>query len=300
MNPRGFDAFMGNDEDSLPYEYSGIYAMTTEFAPTSLHGQQTQLDFIDPELLGPSPEAPIAQSEESKRPRQIPPLKSPQAAQQHFDIGQHPPRCFCGKQFTRSFTLNRHIQESVGNGEFPCTTCTAYQGKDAFKRKRDLQKHIERVHACDRAELEAMFPPRETEMFAIPVCHFPDCEYSRASDFKKLPPKEQEKNRPFHQRSDYPKHMRDEHNWSPFNCNATDCPRHGKKGFFSQVAFEKHYGEKHPGVTIPRFNACRCIGTEKCIAMDMLNAAAARSAYNLRISRGTNGGVLELQALLTG
>ncbi|KAI0115643.1 hypothetical protein GGR51DRAFT_414965 [Nemania sp. FL0031] len=170
---------------------------------------------------------------------------------QHFVVFKQPPQCFFGAQFARLFTLNRHIQESVSDGRFPCTQCSSHQGEDAFKRKRDLQKHLRQVHGYGPAELEALFPSRETDMITIPVCHFSDCDYFRAPDFKKKSPQEQKENRPFHRQSDYPKHMRDEHNWSPFNCKVTDCPRNGKKGFFSKAAYEKHYEEKHPGVAAP-------------------------------------------------
>ncbi|KAI3335757.1 hypothetical protein F4824DRAFT_489379 [Ustulina deusta] len=179
-------------------------------------------------------------------------LPSPHVGQ-HFVISQSPFKCHCGKEFARLYTLERHIQSARKHvvPEHPCHECTAYQGKNGFRRKDHLVQHLRVFHKYDHDQLAALFRPRRTRMLHIPVCHFESCEYYRGPEFKDLDIGQQEKNRPFDKQSDYTAHMKEEHDWSPYPCKVPGCTKLDGKGFFSTTALEKHCKEKHPGSTIP-------------------------------------------------
>ncbi len=172
---------------------------------------------------------------------------------QHFVISKSPFKCHCGKEFARLYTLERHIQSARKHvvPEHPCHECTAYQGKNGFRRKDHLVQHLRVFHKYDHDQLAALFRPRRTRMLHIPVCHFESCEYYRGPEFKDLDIGQQEKNRPFDKQSDYTAHMKEEHDWSPYPCKVPGCTKLDGKGFFSTTALEKHCNEKHPGSTIP-------------------------------------------------
>ncbi|KAI1127068.1 hypothetical protein F5Y10DRAFT_201285 [Nemania abortiva] len=168
----------------------------------------------------------------------------------HFVVSANPFKCRCGKEFAKLFTLERHIQQFGGAGGYPCTECTVYQDKSAFKRKDHLVQHLRCIHGYDDDKLATLYPPRQSRRFQIPVCHFQSCEYYRSPAFGDLPIGEQEKNRPFDKQSHYTTHMKLEHDWSPYTCKVPGCDKIGRKGFFSATSFGKHCKDKHPGATI--------------------------------------------------
>ncbi|KAI1164562.1 hypothetical protein F5B18DRAFT_615217 [Nemania serpens] len=187
--------------------------------------------------------------------------KTNNPAQEHSspgDVGQHrivsrePFKCLCEKQFTRLHTLKRHIQGTQKHlPVYPCSECAAYQGQHGFKRKDHLVQHLRSFHKYGHDELPTVFAPRNARRLNIPVCHFESCEYYRDPTFKDLPIGQQESNRPFDTQSDYTRHMKVEHDWSPYPCRAPFCAKYDGKGFFNYTALEKHCKEKHPGSTIP-------------------------------------------------
>ncbi|KAI1313206.1 hypothetical protein F5Y03DRAFT_338402 [Xylaria venustula] len=172
---------------------------------------------------------------------------------QHFVISKSPFRCQCGKEFTRLYTLERHIGDSKKHlvPKYPCPhECTAYHGKNGFRRKDHLVQHLRFFHKYKDGELATISRPRQTQMLNVSVCPFQSCEYYRDTEFKDWGISRQEKNRPFDKQSDYTRHMKQEHDWSPYPCKVLGCSKTDGKGFFSFTAFEKHYKEKHPGTTI--------------------------------------------------
>ncbi|KAI1758361.1 hypothetical protein F4782DRAFT_525057 [Xylaria castorea] len=162
--------------------------------------------------------------------------------------------CHCGQHFTRLGSLERHVQNNtkqLDSDLYPCAGCTAYQGKNGFKRQDHLVQHLRVFHKWDDDQLATLFLPRQTHKFKVPVCHFPECDYYRGPDFKDMGIREQEKNRPFDKQSHYTEHMKLEHDWSPYPCKVTGCKKVNGTGFFSTTTLEKHYKDKHPGSAIP-------------------------------------------------
>lgn len=107
-------------------------------------------------------------------------------------------------------------------------------------------QHLRHAHHYSDAELHDKFPARKATMYVKPVCRFPTCPYYRDAGFKDQPEPFQEANKPFAKQSDYTKHMRDVHEWSPYPCKVHSCDRTDKKGYFSFKALQKHREEKHP------------------------------------------------------
>lgn len=167
--------------------------------------------------------------------------------ERHGIASQNPFKCHCGRDFTRLYTLKRHIGGIQKDGviKFECPDCTAYRGKNGFKRKDHLVQHLRRFHNYRDDQLW----PRQARRYDIPVCHFESCEFSRLPEFKEMPIGQQEKNRPFDKQSDYTRHMKEEHDWSPYPSKVPGCGKIDGKGFFNETARVKHCAEKHPGST---------------------------------------------------
>ena len=198
-------------------------------------------------------------------------------AGQHFVIGNSRPfKCFCGQEFTKLYSLERHVrvlgEEKHPESGHPCPKCPAYQGKNAFLRKDHLVQHYRYFHKYTDDQLKDLFPPRVqsgARRFVSPAtCHFETCEYYRGPEFTELDYAQQERNRPFNKQSEYTMHMRQEHNWSPYPCRVSGCDKLDAKGYFSISALEKHYKEKHPRSNITPQNTRKGVtadtGKVKC------------------------------------
>ncbi|KAI1119679.1 hypothetical protein F5Y10DRAFT_273971 [Nemania abortiva] len=107
-------------------------------------------------------------------------------AVKHFVFGKDPFQCHCGVEFTSLFALERHIQHNQENliPKYPCTDCTSHQGKNGFKRKERLVKHLRRIHGYSDDKLYKKFPRQRPHQLAVPICHFEDCEYYREPEFR--------------------------------------------------------------------------------------------------------------------
>ncbi|KAI1272991.1 hypothetical protein F5Y07DRAFT_276953 [Xylaria sp. FL0933] len=171
---------------------------------------------------------------------------------QHLVVSKYPFKCHCGQEYTKLSSLERHVRGSDKSlvAKHSCHECTAYQGKDGFRRKDHLVQHLRVFHKYDNDQLATLFRPRQGRMYNIPVCHFESCEYYRGPEFKGMGIGRQMNNRPFHRQSDYTMHMKREHDWSPYPCKVAGCNKLDGKGFFNITALEKHCKEKHPGCTI--------------------------------------------------
>ncbi|TGJ79356.1 hypothetical protein E0Z10_g9405 [Xylaria hypoxylon] len=219
----------------------------------------------------------------------------PSYVKQHSISSKSPFKCHCDKEFKSLYTLQRHIRgaDKALVPEHPCPECIFYQGKNGFRRKDNLVQHLRFFHKYDDDQLATLFPPRQTRMLNIPVCHYVSCEYYRGPDFKDLGIRDQEKNRPFHKQSDYTTHMKREHDWSPHPCKVPGCSKLDGKGFFSATALEKHCKEKHPGIAATVLNSQNRMvkeartmnGTD---AKGKLHATIAMSSFNARGYRAIN------------
>ncbi|KAI8622886.1 hypothetical protein F5Y19DRAFT_44021 [Xylariaceae sp. FL1651] len=185
--------------------------------------------------------------------------KCPPHTPKHYVACEDPFKCKCGQQFTKLYTLERHIRGFQRDSlpAYPCEHCSAYQGTDGFKRKDHLLQHLRVFHKYDASQLAESFAPRKARIYNIPVCHFNDCEYFRGPEFKALGAAEQENNRPFTKQSDYTAHMKQEHDWSPYPCNFPGCRKVDRNGFFSPNALNKHFEKNHPEATAPQLETER-------------------------------------------
>ncbi|KAI0599222.1 hypothetical protein F4775DRAFT_551974 [Biscogniauxia sp. FL1348] len=170
-------------------------------------------------------------------------------ARGHCIADQNPFKCKCSHEFTRLFTLERHIKSfEKSMPEHPCDECDTYRGEKGFSRKEHLVQHLRVFHKYSPAQLEARFPPRKSRVLAVSVCHIKTCEYYRDDNFQDLGWQEKERTRPFPRQSDYTAHMKKDHDWSPHPCDFPGCKKVDGKGFFSRTALAKHRDEQHPGM----------------------------------------------------
>ncbi|ROV90745.1 hypothetical protein VSDG_08301 [Cytospora chrysosperma] len=75
--------------------------------------------------------------------------------QQHaLDQGHHAFLCTCGKGYTRSSALNRHIKEAKEPRQYECPCC---ETSPAFKRPGHVEQHLRAVHQVSKkATMDAL------------------------------------------------------------------------------------------------------------------------------------------------
>ncbi|KAK7941407.1 uncharacterized protein PG986_013794 [Apiospora aurea] len=168
-------------------------------------------------------------------------------APHHWVVSETPFRCECGEKCARLDTLCRHIQRfqfSILGFRCHQPGCTK-----VFKRKDHLVQHLRHLHKFSDGEVREEFPiHRKVIRLTNPVCPFPSCPYHRDESFKNQPHDYQEANMPFAKQSDYTKHMKNDHDWSPYPCNISYCDKSGKKGYFKLENLQKHRDEQYPEV----------------------------------------------------
>ncbi|TPX15957.1 uncharacterized protein E0L32_000291 [Thyridium curvatum] len=150
-----------------------------------------------------------------------------------------PFECKCGDSFTKRTSLHRHILSlRESDTTFECTEagCTRYRKEKAFQRKDHLVQHLRTYHKWTPDQLAARFPSRPIRPSMLKVCHFSNCPCYRDDSFTDLPIETRVLNTPFKTQSEYSKHMKDAHEWTPFSCDVPGCDKSGKKGYFSETA----------------------------------------------------------------
>ncbi|KAK3943556.1 CROL alpha [Diplogelasinospora grovesii] len=168
--------------------------------------------------------------------------------QDHANESQHSPfACKCGAKFARVDVLNRHL-ESLGTDipKHPCPYCKSRRGKNGFRRRDHLIQHIRGYHKLDADEKLAELGTRRTRKYEVLVCPHAECEFHRDGAFLRLELAEKAQHKPFVNKSDYTKHMRDVHKETPFPCDVPGCDKTGAKGYFLEKALMRHRDEKHP------------------------------------------------------
>ncbi|KUJ13146.1 uncharacterized protein LY89DRAFT_651228 [Mollisia scopiformis] len=165
----------------------------------------------------------------------------------HAEEHLHQPYgCQCGVFFSRRDVLHRHLDSlSRSKPEYPCTYCKRHRGADGFRRKDHLLQHMRNYHHLET----------EPDSFRVtfPVCSHADCAFYRNEAFAKS--ENAEDNKPFASQSAYTRHMREEHNESPFPCTISGCNRIGKKGYFREKDLRLHHLKEHPNA--PAYRATK-------------------------------------------
>lgn len=126
----------------------------------------------------------------------------------------------CDQTFSRRDAWTRHKQLHQSRGRHPCPRCDKYSGKNAFKRRDHLKKHLMTVH-------------QDTDHPSL--CSVDTCPFSTPhGSFKQ-----------FDRRKDYTKHMRENHGRETYDCNMGDCRRVGSRGFARKHDLVKHLAKEH-------------------------------------------------------
>ncbi|KAF6832122.1 CROL alpha [Colletotrichum plurivorum] len=163
--------------------------------------------------------------------------------QKHANEAQHSPfACLCGKKFARLDVLNRHL-DSLRDGmpKYPCSFCKKHRGKDGFRRRDHLLQHIRGYHKFEAEDkIGDILPSRRGRYQAPPVCPHRECSFYRDDSFKEMTAEEQMKNKPFETQSEYTKHMKMVHDYTPFPCTVAGCSKTGKKGYTREKDLVNH------------------------------------------------------------
>ena len=168
----------------------------------------------------------------------------------HANEAQHSPfACKCGQKFARRDVLQRHIvSQGSALPRYPCTHCKLHRGKNGFRRRDHLLQHIRGYHKLDSDNFLLDLNPRQTKQHEVIFCRHPSCEYHRDDTFRKLPWHSQLENRPFRNKSEHTKHLKDVHGETAFPCNVPGCERVGSKGYSREKDLINHRVKTHSGL----------------------------------------------------
>ena len=162
--------------------------------------------------------------------------------------------CKCGKGYTRSDVLNRHLKSyQPAHRKFKCPHCKSSSGGKSFKRKDHLTQHIRGYHS-----IGTQIQQRE---YLDYLCPHSDCLLYREPDFCDLPYQTQRENKPFASVKDYKQHMRTVHDEASYPCDVRGCLRVRGKGYMRRTDLIKHRKREHPDA--PEFedhHSCRLPG----------------------------------------
>ena len=177
-------------------------------------------------------------------------FRSSQAVNDHGGRSGHNPfSCICGSAFSRSDALSRHLKAKAPSRKLPqhpCPHCRRHRGMDGFRRRDHLIQHLRTYHKFEAEEKIHITVKGLNYCMFVPTCPYSTCPEYRRPEFHCLPRKEQDRTKPFKNRQEYTKHMRNVHNKTPFSCQLSGCDRVGAKGFVREKAFINHRRLHHP------------------------------------------------------
>lgn len=133
----------------------------------------------------------------------------------------------CDTTCTRLDDLRRHNRRhQVDAPRFTCRLCP----QKSFGRQDHLKQHMRNWHRIEQ------LPGTSAAGRSCPHLSCP--QYRDPNDMSFTP-------FPFAQSKDYIRHMRNEHNQSPFPCQEPGCDRVNGKGYFREVDLVKHQKKWH-------------------------------------------------------
>lgn len=172
----------------------------------------------------------------------------------HARETQHAPyRCRCGKPYSRLDVLHRHIRISQSGASYPCPHCKRHRGSRAFSRRDHLTQHLRGYHNMesgdDSDDTSSPASPRKRKTAF--KCSHETC--STSGGMASLPHQQSPRmamGRTFQTRSELTRHLREDHDESPFPCQELGCSRVGGKGFFREKDLLKHVEDHHTSAEI--------------------------------------------------
>ena len=151
----------------------------------------------------------------------------------------------CDARFSRVDVLKRHkIQHSPPPKKYSCTHCKKWRAPNGFARKDHLTQHQRNYHHIDKIEssTESGYMWRRSESLAFFTC----CTHEGCPLFKPISAQSSRRSEAlFASRGEYTKHMRQEHDETPFPCTKAGCKRVNGKGFFRKRDLMKHMKREH-------------------------------------------------------
>ncbi|KAI1476614.1 hypothetical protein F4774DRAFT_392418 [Daldinia eschscholtzii] len=166
-----------------------------------------------------------------------------------ISLHHSPYACSCGKGFSRTDALKRHINYfDATSRSYPCYDCRSYRNENAFRRRDHLLQHLRNYHNLDTQRIKLSYRHQYwvDDSSMILVCHHSGCEHYRNKEFRKLSRSDQKEQSPFKKVSDYTKHLKEAHGETAFHCRVAGCDREGSKGYLRESDFRKHLARQHP------------------------------------------------------
>ncbi|KAH8599411.1 hypothetical protein B0O99DRAFT_669336 [Bisporella sp. PMI_857] len=149
----------------------------------------------------------------------------------------------CGAKFSRYDVLVRHrSKHSAPTKLWPCTLCRKWKAPNGFARKDHLLQHQRNYHHVDGHDRQygGGGNPTDTGFFAH--CTHEGCSKYRPTNIYGYWAKS---DMMFESRSAFTKHMRDEHDETPFPCRVHGCKKANGKGFFRKRSLMRHMKAVH-------------------------------------------------------
>lgn len=145
----------------------------------------------------------------------------------------------CEASFSRIDVLKRHKnQHSPNRKKYSCEHCKKWRAPNGFARKDHLTQHLRNYHHIDTGN--TLFQSYSERSLVEP--HFYACCLHEGC------PLFQPAGNPyclFKSRGDFTKHMRKEHDETPFPCTKVGCKRVRGNGFFQKRGLMKHLMREH-------------------------------------------------------
>ncbi|KAG0652852.1 hypothetical protein D0Z07_0037 [Hyphodiscus hymeniophilus] len=137
--------------------------------------------------------------------------------------------------------LKRHkLQHSSAQQRYSCTHCKKWRAPNGFVRKDHLTQHLRNYHHIDTYYSEPLYIDQNPQSLGFYIC----CLHEGCPLFR-LEEDRWGQNPLFNSRGDFTKHMRKEHDETPFPCTKAGCKRINGKGFFRKKDFLKHMKREH-------------------------------------------------------
>lgn len=180
----------------------------------------------------------------------------------------------CDSTCTRLDDLRRHNRRhQVDAPRFICRLCP----QKSFGRQDHLTQHMRNWHRVDQ------LPGTSS---AGRSCPYLSCSQYRDPNGVSLSPL------PFAQSTDYIRHMRNEHNESPFPCREPGCVRVNGKGYFREVDLVKHQKRSHAlrdsSISSELSATAACISTQSDIFEPLLSPNYATPFHDVGEMPQTN------------
>jgi hypothetical protein len=153
----------------------------------------------------------------------------------------------CDAGFSRLDVLKRHRDQHLANQKkYSCSHCKRWRAPNGFARKDHLIQHLRNYHHIDADDSGVADGSSRTFSYEDPA-FYACCLHEGCPLFWSVEGRGWELGQKplFKTRGELTKHVRKEHDETPFPCTKIGCKRVKGKGFFRKRDFLKHMKKEH-------------------------------------------------------